>query len=136
MVSCSTPAREAADPPDLGCGAGGGDDAAGRALRYQRARPEHRAPITERGIGRDGVGRLLDRDGLARQDRLLRREAARLDQAQVGRGLVAGLQQDNVAGHEMSAVDRDAPSVAQDGGVGGQHPADRCHGGFRLALPG
>ena len=72
--------------------------------------------------------------GLAGQDRLFRLQAPRLDQTQVGRNTVSGLQQHHVARHERIRLDGAPRVFAQDGSVRCQHSADRGHGIFRAPL--
>jgi hypothetical protein len=59
----------------------------------------------------------VDRQRLAGQRGLLDPQVDRLEQAQVGRDVVAGLQEDDVARHQLGGRDGDAVAVAQGLGV-------------------
>ena len=64
----------------------------------------------------------------------MRRQAARLDHPQVGGHLVACLQQHDITGNQVGAVNGDAHTPAQHGRPGGQHSPDGRHCRFGLAL--
>jgi hypothetical protein len=128
------PRQQAADPPDLGCTAGRHHQPLRRALRDQRPRPKHRVPVAERRAFGHGPCRLLDWHGLARQDRFLGCQPARVDQPQIGRDLVPGFDQHHVPRHQVDGIDRDPPPVAQDRRPWGKHLPDRRHRRLGLAL--
>ena len=67
--------------------------------------------LRQRGIGGDASGRLLDREGLARQGRLGDQEVPASEHDAVGWHQVAGRQLDDVAGHDASGIDH-APGTA------------------------
>ena len=79
--------------------AAGRDDDAGRAARHDhRAGKGHVLAVADRRLGGDGIGRLLRRNGLAGQRRLLGAQVLGVDETQVGRDLVAGFEKHDVAG--------------------------------------
>ena len=128
------PSQKPPDAANLGACTGGHHQPARRALGHQRARPQHGPAVAQRGIWRDRVRRLVHRHGFTGQDRLLRGQTARLDQAQVRRNLVTRFQQHDVARHQNSPLHRLPAPIAQDRGAWGKHVADRGHGGFSLAF--
>ncbi len=126
--------QQPADAPDFRRLAGRHHEAARRALRHQRARPQHGCAVSQRRLPRRRFGVLLDRNGFARQDRLLDGQSPGFQNPQIGWHLVARLQQHDVAGHQFRPADSDAPAAAQDGGARRQHGADGGHRRLRLAL--
>ncbi len=57
----------------------------------------------------------------------MRGQPPRLQHPQIGRHLVARLQEHDVAGNKVRAVHRHPLTIAQNGGAGCQHPPDRGH---------
>jgi hypothetical protein len=101
----SPSATERAILPTSVCGARG-DDQPGAAAGH-RGRPGEGDVVAVADAGLlvellAGLGRGLR---LAGQERLVHLQAARLEQAQVGRHLVAGFQEHDVAGHQFLGVD-------------------------------
>ena len=118
--------QERRDPAELGVLAGGDDHARAAAVGDQGAGIGHRGAVAQRRAARgDRLDPLVDRLGLAGQRRLLEQEAARADQPEVRRHLVARLQDDDVAGHQLVGGDLGALALPQHERLGREHPADR-----------
>jgi hypothetical protein len=91
------------DPSQLGLHARRHHDAASTTIGDQRALIGHVAPVAERQVRLVHQAReLFDRLRLAGQRRLLDLELRCLDQPQIGRHGVAGLDTHHVAGHELA----------------------------------
>jgi hypothetical protein len=115
--------------------AAGRHDHAGRATGHDhRARERHAFPIADRRIGRRRLGVLVGRDRFAGERRLLGAEILHVDQPQVGRNLVAGFEQHDVARHQLLRRDQARLATAQGSRFGRQHVADRIQRLLRLAL--
>ena len=82
----------------------------------------------------DRVHRLRDRQALARQRRLGDLERRRLEQPPVGGDDVAGLDRDDVAGHELRRIELDELPVAANARLDEHHLLERRDGGGRLPL--
>ncbi len=117
--------QERRDPAELGLPARGHDHARAAAVGNQGAGVGHRGAIAQRGACGNRPGPLVDRLGLAGQCRLLQQEAARADQAKVRRHLVARLQDDDVAGHQLLGGDPGPLPLPQHERLGREHLADR-----------
>ena len=83
---------------------GADHDSDAAAARDGRALEQHRGAVAEARIRRDRLDRLLDRDRLAGERRIRRRQTRGFDQPQVGRHHVARLQQHDVARHELGSA--------------------------------
>ncbi len=127
-------AEQRADPAELGGGPGADGDARPAAGGDEGARERHRVPVAQRRVGRHGGGVLVDRDRFPGQRRLVELQAARADQAQVGRHAVARLQQDDVARHDGLGRNGGAAAVAEHRGTWVDHAADRGQGVLGPAL--
>ena len=109
------------DVPDLGVHAGGGDDQLAAAAGDRGVHVGHAGPVAERDVvTRHRVDRLADRQALAGERGLLDLERRGQADPAVGRHPVAGLDQHDVAGHEVLGVDLDRLAVAS-------YPSDRLH---------
>ena len=75
-----------------------------------------------------GVGLLGHGDRFAREGRFVHLQLRDLDQAQVGRNLVARLQQHDVAGYQHAGGHHLYFAAAQHGGMGRRQLAQRGHG--------
>jgi hypothetical protein len=128
------PIQQPADAADLGIRTGCHHQPPRSALRYERARPQHRPAVAQGSIDGDRRLALLHRHRLPGQDRLLYRQTSRLEHAQVGGHLVARLQKNDVPSRDVSAVQRHPVPVAQHGGLRRQQGTDRGHGCFGLTF--
>ena len=91
--------------------------------------------VAEGGLGvGHGRGPLLDRHRLAGQRGLVDRQVRRHHQAAVGRDPVAGLEQHDVAGHELVGGDLDDPVVAPHPDPAHQHLLQGVEGVGGLGL--
>jgi hypothetical protein len=70
----------------------------------------------------DRLGDLPDGHGFAREHCLVALEPGGLDEAQVGRDDVAGLEEDDVAGDDLHTLELGSLPVAQHGRPGRDHP--------------
>ena len=106
-----------ADLADLGAHAGGGDEHPAAPVRDRRAHEEHVPPVAERrvlvGDGFDGLG---DRLRLAGQGGLLHLQPHALDDAPVGGHPRPGVEDDDVAGHQLGRGDLVLLPIADDVG--------------------
>ena len=94
------------DHADLRVHAGRGDQALAAAVGDQRAHEGRVLAVAERDVGVEHhPGVLVDRHRFAGQRGLLDLQVDALDQAQVGRDVVARLQQHDVAGHQFAGRD-------------------------------
>ena len=82
------------------------------AARQCGAFEQHRFAFGQARVGSDGTRRLVDRDRLAGQRRFIGGEVRGFDQSHVGRNGVAGLQQDDIAGHHLLGRDDAGVAVA------------------------
>ena len=85
----------------------------------------------------DGVDRqrhlvLGDRDGLPGQGRLVDLDLGKLQQTQVGRHLVTGLDSHQVTGHELVGREGARVRVAHDSRLGAHHRPQRVERGLGL----
>ncbi len=114
------------DEPDLRVHPRVGDDASAPAEGGQRAHVGHGEPVPERGfLLQGGGGILLHRHRLAREGSLLDAEVHRLDEPHVGGHVVARLEQDAVAGHELAGGDGQGLPSPQHPRLGGGHLLER-----------
>jgi hypothetical protein len=134
--------QQAGHLAELGGHAGGHHQARSPAVRRRRALEGHVEPVAQRRCGfRQHARVLVDGDRLAGQCRFVDLQLGDLDQAQVGRHLVARLQQHDVAGHQPGCRHHLPLPGAQHGGAGcgellqccqrtigapGLHEADHC----------
>ena len=118
-------AEHRADAAELGRRPGTDRDAHALSGRDQRPRECHRGAIAQRGLWGDRGDRFVDGDGLAGEHRFLDAEIAQLDQPQVGGHAIAGLEDHEIAGHDVLGRDRDAPPVPQHGSAWVDHAANR-----------
>ncbi|MCR5872800.1 hypothetical protein LRS10_00495 [Phenylobacterium sp. J426] len=126
--------EQTADAADLGASTGRHGDAARCSRGHQRSAERHAGPVADRRVGDDGTDSLVDRGRLAREDRFLDPQAVRSEKAQIGRNLLACLEQDDIARYDQRAVDAYALGLADDGALRRQHLADGIHGLFRPSL--
>ncbi len=110
--------------------AGGHHQPACAAMGGGGALEGHVGAVAQRAhvFGCQGFGLLGHRDGLAREGRFIHLQLRNLDEPQVGRDLVARLQQHDVAGHQFSSGQDLHHAAAQHGGVGRRQLAQRRHG--------
>ena len=102
--------KQAGDAADLGRHAGADDNRAAAAIGGDGAGEQHVAAITEADVGVDGLRLLGHRRAFAGQRSFVRPQVGALDDARIGRDLVAGLDHHDVAGNDF--VGRDPPSFA------------------------
>ena len=122
-------AEQLADAADLRHGSGRDGNAGALSRHDQSARESHAAAVAERSVRRNGSFVLLRRHGLAGQNGLVDQKTACLDESEVGGNAIAGLDQHDVAGHDLRRRHADALAVPHDVGTGGDHVAD---GGERI----
>jgi hypothetical protein len=123
-----------ADAPNLRMDAGGHDHPAQLALGDQGARVGHALAVAQDCIPADRVWTLAHRFGLAREGGLLDLGASSLQDAHVRGNAVAGLEQDDVPGHEFPGGQFRFLAVPEDYGGRREHAPDGLHGLFRLAF--
>ena len=114
----------------LGVHAGGHHQAACPAMRGRGALEGHVGAVAQRAhiLGGQGLRLLGYGDGLAREGRFIHLQLRNLDQPQVGRNLVARLQQHDVARHQRRGGHHLHGSAAQHRGVRRRQLAQRRHG--------
>ncbi len=128
------PGDQGVDPAEFGRGTRRDDDTDALTGGDEGSGERHGKAVAERRAGVDRGNRLVDRHRLAGQDRLVDPEAARLDQPEVGRHPVTGLEQHDVARHHRLCRDGRPPAVPQDRGVRIDHGADRLQRPLRASL--
>jgi len=97
--------------------------------------PDQAMPLrSPSGVRLDGIGGLLHGQRFAGQRRFLDPQVAYLQQAQIGRHLVARGQQHDIAGHQFAGIDLHPLAVAQDRGAGRQQLANAVERRRRLAF--
>ena len=111
---------EICDAPETGAHTGCGDDRLSGAGGHVRAREDR--------VG--GLGRV----GLAGQRRLVDAQVVSRDELRIGSHLVAGREQEHVAGHDLLAVDRDRNAVPADANLERQHESKGFDRPFRSVL--
>ena len=110
------------DEADLRSHAGLDHDPPAPAEHGHRAGVGHGEPVAERRLVLHGrTGLLFHRHALAGQRGLLDPQVDRLDEAHVGGHVVAGLQQDHVAGHQLARGHHPGGAVAHHPRLGGGH---------------
>ena len=122
------------DVTQLGPGSRGDNHALATPGDDERAGVSHTFAVADLRTGAGGFGRLVHRNRLAGEWRLLDPQILYLAQAEVGRDFVARLQDHNVAGHEVFGGNHPALAVTQCQGLRGEHVADRIQRLLRLAL--
>ena len=125
---------EVGDASDLGGVAGRDHHAGPLAGGDQGGGVGHVGAIGQGGVFGQGLGLLLHRERLAGEGRLVDPQVAGIREAHVGRDLVAGLQDDDVAGHQLGGREAHALAVAHDRGLGGHGPRQRLDGLDRLGF--
>jgi hypothetical protein len=95
---------------------------------------EQVAPRRELAVGRHRLEVLRHRDGLAGQHRLVRLDARRLDEPQIGGRHVAAFDEHEIAGHELGGVDAPRAPAAPHGRRGAAEPPQRRHRASRAQL--
>ena len=128
------PGQQTADTTDFRMHSRCHHDAHALPRGHQSAGVGHRGAVAERRVLRNGIDGFVDRDRFAGQGRLLQPQALGADQADVRRNLVAGLQNDKVAGHQSVSRHRRSGPVPDHGRVGRQHLTDRLQGALRLTF--
>jgi hypothetical protein len=100
------------DPPELGGDRGGRHDTEPGPGHRRGPKVGHRPALGERGVGREArVGILVHGLALAGERGLRHTEPRRLDEADVGRDLSAGLDGDQVAGDQVGRRQADETAV-------------------------
>ena len=123
-------AQQRADPAEFGGRAGSDGDTGAAAAGNERAGERQRGAIAQRRIRGYGRDALLGGHRFAGQRRLVQRQAARPDQAQIGRDSVAGLEQDDIARHDVRP-----PATSCAGRRGSPRRSGRSWCGWRRAHP-
>ena len=96
-------------------------DALALAIGHERAGEGQIRAVPQHGVGRQHVDGFLGRHGFAGERGLLDLEAPHVEQAQVGGHAVAGLQQHDVARHELHGRDPLLASFPAHGRLGADH---------------
>lgn len=114
----------------LGVHAGGHHQPARAAMGGGGALEGHVGAVAQCAhvLGGQGLGLFGDGDGFAREGRFVHLQLRNVDEPQVGRDLVARLQQHDVARHEHGGRHHLHQPAAQHGGVGRRQLAQRRHG--------
>ena len=102
--------QQACDAADFRRHAGSDHHGAAAAIGGDRAGEQHVAAIAEPGVALDRLELLGHRHALAGQRRLVGLKVRHLDEAGIRRNLVAGFDQDDVAGDDVMC--RDALPIA------------------------
>ena len=107
------------DAPQLGGGAGGGDEGEAATRQRRGAEVHHVGALGERNIWRRaGLGVLPHRGALAGERRFVDLQGRAPQQARVGRDRRAGLEQDHIARHQLRGDDPHEAAVAADRRMG------------------
>lgn len=122
--------KQRGDLAQLGVHAGGYYQPARPAMGGRGALEGHVGAVAQRAhvFGCQGFGLLGHGDGFAREGRFIHLQLRNLDESQVGRDLVAGFQQHDVAGHQHGGRNHLHRTAAQHGGVRRRQLAQRRHG--------
>ncbi len=103
------------DQADLGQHTGADDDAAAAAVGDQRPHEGGVALIADGNVFRQhGAGVLLGGVRFAGEGGFLDAQVDGFHQAQIGRDVIAGLEQDDIAGHQLARRNPGAVAVAHD----------------------
>jgi len=116
------------DLPDLGAIAGGDHDAGPGSEGDEGRAVGHVPAVGQARLLRYDLVGLLRRHGLAGERGFVDLEIARARQSQVGRHLVARLQEHDVSGHERNGREPRLLSTADDGGLAGNRLGQRGDG--------
>ena len=120
------------DAPQFGVGARR-DHQSGRTARdHQRAGIGHAGAIADGRLGRDGLGRFVRWHRFTGERRFFRAQVLDVGEPQIGRDLVAGFEEHDVARHERLRCDHRSLAVAQGSRLRREHVADRIE---RLLRP-
>ena len=123
------------DGAELGTAAGRDDEGAAPAVGDRRAGIDHARAVSDRqGSRPHRRARLLDRQRLARQGRLLEREVDRLAEPSVGRNPVSRPQLNEVARDELAGGHVAFPAGADDGRSRRSQLAQCFHGSLGAVL--
>ena len=126
--------HEPSDRAELGVRPGRDDHAAASTRGDSRSRVGHARPVRQLRVETHRPDVLGDRHRLTRQQRLVDLQCVRPDEAQIGRYPRTGLEQDDVARHEIPAVDLFVAAVADDARVGHHQLHQREHRTLGLAF--
>ena len=100
---------------------GGGHHHPAPAAGDHRAPDDHVLPLGQGGVlGQPAPAPLVHRQGLAGHGRLIRLEAGLPQHPSVGGDVVPGLQQDDVAGHQLTALQPPLQPLPNHPGLGGR----------------
>ena len=105
--------------------AGGADDGLDATARHHGVHVDHRAPLRQRRLHGDGRRRLADRMRFAGEGGFRHLGGMGGQHARIGRNAVAGLEQQEVAGHEMLRGHERRPGAATHACDGRQHVLQR-----------
>ena len=119
---------------DLGRHAGRDDEDRSRAAGDLRVHEREVDAIAQRRVVGDGIDLLGDRDALAGQRRLVDLERGGAEDPRVRGDEVAGLDVDDVAGHQVAHRQLDEIPVATRLGLDDHHLLERGHARGGLAL--
>ncbi len=107
-------AHQGGDHAEFGVRARGHRNAASVTTRHIGALVGHRGPLRQCRLGGDHSFGVLDhRQGFTRQRRLVDHQVRRLDQPQVGRHHLAGLEKDDISWHQLVLGDPHGRAVPQ-----------------------
>ncbi len=125
---------EPGDAAGLGAVAGGPDQPFGLTGGDQGAGVGLVSPVGEGDVVVEGIGVLGNRERLAGEGRFVAMEVVDVEEAEIGRHAVAGLEQDHVAGNELRGGHAKLASSATHDGLGGDHATEGFDGLFRPAF--
>lgn len=82
----------------------------------------------------NGLGNLIDGDGLSRESSLLTGQVLGLEQTKIAGDLVTKAKDDDVAGNDVDTGDHHLLTVAEDTGIGGKHRLEGLGGLLGVTL--
>jgi hypothetical protein len=122
------------DAAEFGLASRRNDDAGGAPGDDHRAGEGHVLAVADRRLLGDRQDRLLRRHGLAGERRLLGAQVLGVDQAQIGRNPVAGLEQHDIARRQILGRNESRLAIANGARFRREHVADRIERLLRPAL--
>ena len=127
-------AQQGADPPEFG-GTPDRDNGPGALPgSHHRTGIGHTLPLGQGRVDRLRLDPLAHWHRFPGQGRLIDAQTVALDQPQIGRNPIAGLQQNQITGHQNLGRQVPPVAIAANPRTRRQHPTDRLHRALGLAL--